>query len=102
MTRSPAHIPPPAHSPAPAWHWYATAGTLALAALVLLALHTNRLITTAGLLAAAGAATALATGWLRTRRASSADLIANIGVSLILATPLLVLLGIIKATQHSP
>jgi hypothetical protein len=103
MTHSPAPVPPPTHPPpAPSWRWYATAGAAALAALALLALHTNRLITTAGVLAATAAGTALATAWRRPRRASPADITATIAVTLILATPLLVLLGIIKASQQPP
>ena len=100
MTRSPAHGPPRSH-PASGRRWYATAAAAALAALVLLALHTNRLITTAGLLATAGTAAALVTAWLRSRRASSADITAIIAVTLLLATPMLVLLGIIKAHQQA-
>ena len=98
MTRSPARVPRPSRQ-MPDRRWYATAATAALAASVLLALHTNRLITTAGLLATAGAAAALVTARLRSRRASSADITAIIAVTLLLATPLLVLLGIIKAYQ---
>ena len=98
MTRSPAGVPRPSRQ-VPDRRWYATAATAALAASVLLALHTNRLITTAGLLATAGAAAALVTAWLRSRRASFADAAAIITVTLLLAIPLLVLLGIIKAYQ---
>jgi hypothetical protein len=101
MTRSPARGPRPSR-PAPGRRWYATAGATALAAFVLLALHTNRLITAAGPLAAAGAAAALVTAWLRSRRASSADITTIIAMTLLLATPLLVLLGIIKAYQQAP
>jgi hypothetical protein len=85
--------------PAPARRWYATAAAGALAARVLLAVHTNRLIIAAGVLAAAAAGTALVTAWLRSRWANSADITAIIAVTLILAIPLLVLLGIIKAHQ---
>jgi hypothetical protein len=99
MTRSPARVPLPPHPPVLARRWCATAAAEALAAIVLLALHTNRLIITAGVLAAAAAATALATAWLRSRRANSANITALTGVTLTLAIPLLVLLGIIKAHQ---
>ena len=99
MTRSPARVPLPPHPPAPARRWYAAAVAAALAASVLLAVHTNRLIIAAGMLAAAAAGTALATAWLRSRRASSADATAIIAVTLILAIPPLVLLGVIKAHQ---
>jgi len=97
MTRSPAGVPLPPHPSASARRWYATAAGAVLAAIVLLALHTNRLIIAAGVLAAAAAGTALATAWLRSRRANSADIMAIIAVTLILAVPLLVLLGVIKA-----
>jgi hypothetical protein len=76
-----------------------TAAAAALVAIVLLALHTNRLIIAVGVLATAAAGTALVTAWLRSRRASSADMTAIIAVTLILAVPLLVLLGVIKAHQ---
>ena len=87
MTRSPARVPLPPHPPALARRWCATAAAEALAAIVLLAVHTNRLIIAAGVLAAAAAATALATAWLRSRQASSADITAIIAVTLILAVP---------------
>ena len=67
MTRNPARVPPPSRPVPPTQSWYATAGAAALAALTLLALHTNRLITAAGLLAAGAAATALAEARLRSR-----------------------------------
>ena len=100
MTPSPARVPRP-HPPPPAWRWRAMAAVAALAAIVLLALHTNRLIIAAGLFAAGAAGTALATARLRSRQDSSADITAIIAVVLILAIPLLVLLGIVKATQRA-
>lgn len=64
---------------------------------MLLALHTNHLITAAGLLAAAAAGTALAEARPRSQRGTADDILATITAVLILATPVLVLLGIIQA-----
>lgn len=66
----------------------------------MLALHTNGLITAAGVLSAGVASTALATARLRSLRPSSAEVIAIIAVALTLATSLLILLGIINANQR--
>ena len=57
------------------------------------------MITAAGVPAAAAAGTTLATAWLRSRRANFADITAVVAVTLILAVPLPVLLGIVKAHQ---
>jgi hypothetical protein len=64
---------------------------------VLLALHTDPALTAAGLLAAAG--TALAAGWLRSRRPDAADVASVILAALILATALSVVLGVIIAVR---
>lgn len=66
----------------------------------MLALHTNGLITAAGVLSAGVASTALATARLRSLRPSSAEVIAIIAVALTLATSLLILLGIINVNQR--
>jgi hypothetical protein len=97
MTRNPARVPPASRPPGPARSWYATAGTAAAAAIVLLALHTDSAITAAGLLAAAAAGTALAGGWLRSRQPGTADVAPATLAALLLATTLAVLLGVITA-----
>lgn len=99
MTRSPGRIPPASRPPAPARHWYATAGTAAIAAIVMLALHTDPAITAAGLLATEAAGTALVEASLRYRRPDTADVAVTIVAALIFATVLLVLLGIIMADR---
>ena len=72
---------------------------LVAAAIVLLVLHTGPAITAAGLLAAAAAGTALAGGWLRSRRPDAADVASAVVAALILATALSVLLGVIMAVR---
>ena len=97
MTRNPARVRRASRPPGPARSWYATAGTAAAAAIVLLAFHTDSAITAAGLLAAAIAGTALAGGWRRSQRPHTADGAPFILAALILATALSVLLGVIMA-----
>ncbi len=99
MTRNPARVPPASGPPGSAWSWYATAGTAAAAAIVLLVLHTDAALMAAGLLALAAAGTALAAGWLRSRRPDAADVASVILAALILATALSVLLGVIMAVR---
>jgi hypothetical protein len=94
MTRNP--VPPLSRPAPPTQSWYATAGAATLAALMLLAWHANSLIIAAGLLAAGAAATALAEARVRSRWGRSTDIAPTIAAILILATPLLVLLGIIS------
>ena len=68
----------------------------------MLAVHTNAAIVAGGLLAAGAAGTALAEASLRSRRPDTADVAAVIVAALILATALLVLLGVIMATRPTP
>ena len=96
MTRDrPVFLPRPAR-PLPARSWYATADAAALAALMLLAWHANSLIIAAGLFAAGAAATAPAEARLRSRPGRSTGIAPTIAAILILATFLLILLGIIS------
>jgi hypothetical protein len=97
MTRSAAGVPPASRPPGPARSWHATAGTAAVAAIVMLALHTDLAIIAAGVLAAGVTGTALAGAWLRSRRPVAADVASVITAALILATTLSVLLGVIMA-----
>lgn len=99
MTRGPGRVPPASRPPEPARSWCGTAGTAAIAAVVMLALHTDAAIIAAGLMAAATAGTALAVARLRSRRGTSPDAAITIVAALILATALLVLLGIIMADR---
>ena len=99
MTRNPARVPPASRPPGPVRSWYSTAGTAAAAAIVLLALHTDPAITAAGLLALAAAGTALAGGWLRSRRPDAAEVAPVILAALIFAMALSVLFGVIMAVR---
>jgi hypothetical protein len=96
MTRNPARVPPLSRPAPPTRSWYVTAGAAALAAFMLLAWHANSLFIAAGLLAAGAAATALAEARVRSRRGGSTGIAPTIAAALIIATPLLVLLGIIS------
>ena len=101
MTSRPARVPPASGPPGPGRSWYVTAGAAAVAAVVLLAFHTDSAITAAGLLAVAAAGTALAGAWLRPRRPDAADVAAVIAAALVLATALSVLLGVIIAVRRA-
>jgi hypothetical protein len=99
MTRSTRHVPRSSRPPGPARPWYATAGTAALAAIVMLALHTDGEIIAAGLLAAGAAGTALAEARVRSRRPDTTDLASLVLAVLTLATALLALAGIVLADR---
>ena len=99
MTRNLARVPGGFRPSGTARFWYATAGTALPAAIVLLALHTDSAIVTAGLLALAAAGTALAAARQRFWRAETADVARVIVTALILAAALSVLLGVIAAVR---
>ena len=99
MTRNPARVPPASRPPGPVRSWYATAGTAAAAASCCWHCTPTPRITAAGLLALAAAGTALAGGWLRSRRPDAADVASVILAALILATALSVVLGVIMAVR---
>ena len=96
MNYGPARVPSSSRPAPPTQPWHAAAGAAALAARVLLTLHTNRLITAAGLLAAVAAATAQAAARPRASQGRPAGVAPTLAAALILATSLLVLLGIVR------
>ncbi len=96
---SPPHPQPQAPPRLPPPFWHVTALIAAVAAVVMLSMHSNAMLTAAGLLAAGTAIAALAEARFRARHGRSSELADLLTVALALATVLTCILALAAASQ---